>query len=78
MIGATSTGLRNAFTLTWRSVLTRSYYLQETLDLNPTAWFDSGLGLIASDGATTSRMVVETNWPTRFYRVEAIRPLPSP
>ena len=62
--------------VTWQSVLTRCYYLQKRLDLNPgNTWFDSGLGLIAPDGATTSRTTADTNAPARFYRVQAVRPL---
>jgi len=63
-------------TVTWESVLTRNYYLQERLSLVPNGpWFDSGLGLISPDGATTTRMLVQTNAPMRFYRVQAVRPL---
>jgi hypothetical protein len=62
--------------LTWQSVLTRSYYLQRSLSLNaPAVWFDSGLGLISPDGATTTRTITDTNYPNRFYRVQAVRPL---
>jgi hypothetical protein len=62
--------------VTWESVLTRCYYLQKRLDLEPgNAWFDSGLGLIVPDGATTSRTIADTNAPLRFYRVQAVRPL---
>jgi len=43
-------------TVTWDSVLSRWYYLQERLDLNPSSpWFDSGLGLIAPAGASIRR-----------------------
>jgi hypothetical protein len=62
--------------VTWQSVLTRFYYLQKRLDLEPgNAWFDSGLGLISPDGAATSRITADTNAPARFYRVQAVRPL---
>jgi len=67
-------GTTNA--LTWTSALTRCYRLQETLNLAPTAvWYDSALGLLASDGALTSRSLVETNASMRFYRVQAVKPL---
>ena len=62
-------------TFTWNSVLTRQYRIQGTLDLNTLLWFDSGLGLISPDGATTTRVITDTNAPIRFYRVKAIKPL---
>jgi len=63
-------------TLTWRSVPTRSYDIQQTLDLKLPSWFDSGLGLIAPDGPSTTRWLAVTNdAPMRFYRVRAVKPL---
>jgi len=62
-------------TLSWQSTPTRFYYLQKTLDLAQPVWADSGLGLIAPDGASTTRSFSDTNAPLRFYRVRAIRPL---
>jgi len=62
-------------TLTWTSVPTRLYRVQETLSLVPADWYDSILGLISPDGASTTRNVVDTNAPTRFYRVQAVKPL---
>ena len=62
--------------LTWKSVLTRNYYLQKALSLSPApAWSDSGLGLISPDGASTTRAFGDTNAPIRFYRIGAVRPL---
>jgi hypothetical protein len=62
--------------VTWESVLTRNYYIQKRLNLNGSfSWFDSGLGLIAPDGASTTRSFADTNAPIRFYRVQAVRPL---
>ena len=61
--------------LTWNSVLTRQYRIYKALDLSAPLWFDSGLGLIAPDGATTTRAFADTNAPLRFYRVQAIKPL---
>ena len=61
--------------LTWKSVLTRCYYIQKRLDLTATNWFDSGLGLVGPDGASTMRTITDTNAPMRFYRVQAFRPL---
>jgi hypothetical protein len=61
--------------LTWNSVMTRQYRILKRLDLTTPVWFDSGLGLIAPDGATTTRSFADTNAPQRFYRVQAIKPL---
>lgn len=61
--------------LTWTSVLTRDYLIQKRPDLNTPDWPDSGLGLIAPNGATTERTLIDTNAPMRFYRVQAVRPL---
>jgi hypothetical protein len=62
-------------TLTWDSVLTRYYYIQQTPSLSSPVWTDSGLGLIAPAGASTVRSFTGANAPMRFYRVEAVRPL---
>jgi hypothetical protein len=63
-------------TVTWESVLTRNYYLRKCLSLDPgSPWLDSGLGLISPDGASTTRLLTDTNAPKRFYRVQAARPL---
>ena len=64
----------NAMALTWTSVATRFYHVQESLSLGG-AWYDSSLGLISPDGATTTRTITDTNSPARFYRVKAVRPL---
>ncbi len=44
-----SGGTTNA--LTWNTVTTRYYYLQESLSLNSNVWTDSGLGLIPPQAA---------------------------
>jgi hypothetical protein len=64
-------------TLTWNSVPTRYYYIQESLNLSSGTWSDSGLGLISpdGDGLSTTRGFGDTNAPARFYRVQAARPL---
>ena len=62
-------------TLTWKSVLNRCYYLQKNPDLTTTNWLDSGLGVIAPDGASTLRTFGDLSAPMRFYRVRAVRPL---
>jgi len=61
--------------VTWKSVPTRYYFIERTLELASPVWTDSGLGLIVPAGATTTRAFTETNPPTRFYRVQALRPL---
>ena len=61
--------------LTWTSVLTRFYHVQESLNLDAPNWYESGLGLISPDGAFTTRNVADTNTLIRFYRVRAVRPL---
>ena len=71
----TATGGTTA-NVTWESVLTRCYYIQTRLDLNlATPWLDSGLGLIAPDGSTTTRGITDTNAPMRFYRIQVVKPL---
>jgi hypothetical protein len=60
---------------TWDSVLTRSYYMEKTTSLMPTNWVDSGRGLIAPAGASTSGSFSDTDAPMRFYRIRAVRPL---
>lgn len=60
--------------LTWTSVANRSYYIQKELTLS-SDWIDSGLGLIGSAGASTTTGFTDTNALTRFYRVEATRPI---
>ena len=62
-------------TLTWKSTLTRCYYLEKNLDLTTSLWLDSGLGIIAPDGASTTRAFSDTTAPMRYYRVQAVRPL---
>ena len=66
-------GTTNA--LTWTSVLTRFYLLEESVTLAASSWYDSGLGLVSPDGALTTRNATDTNAPVRFYRVRAVRPL---
>jgi hypothetical protein len=62
--------------LTWKSTLSRCYYIQKRLDLNiATPWLDSGLGLLSPDGTATTRSILDANAPMRFYRIEAVKPL---
>ena len=62
--------------MTWTSRESRFYYVLKTPEVEPTSWSDSGLGLIAPDaGPTTTRVVVDLSVPSRFFRVEAVKPL---
>ena len=58
--------------LTWTSQMTRLYHVQETLSLTSPSCYDSVLGLVSPDGASTTRNVTDTNAPIRFYRVQAV------
>jgi hypothetical protein len=72
---ANSGGTAN--TLTFTSRPTRLYEVHERTTLTPdSSWTDSGLGTIPPDaGTTTTRSFTDTASPTRFFRVEARRPL---
>jgi hypothetical protein len=54
-----------------------AYHVQESLSLTAPNWYDSVLGLISPDGASTTRNVADTNAAVRFYRVQAVFP-PGP
>jgi hypothetical protein len=74
--GTSPTG--TSATLTWTSVPTRFYYIQETLSLSPTNWIDNNVGLISpapSPATTTTSSITDTAAPDRFYRIQALRPL---
>ncbi len=58
----------------WKSVPTREYYIQTKTNL-ASAWSDSGLGLIASDGAFTTRTLSDLAATAGFYRVHVVKPL---
>lgn len=62
-------------TLTWQSVPTRNYFIEESLDLSAGSWFDSGLDLVPSDGVATTRVFGNPYEPRRFLRVRAVKPL---
>jgi hypothetical protein len=62
-------------TLTWQSVPTRYYYIEETVSLSPTNWIENSVGLISPTGSSTTRSITDTNAQDRFYRIEAVRPL---
>jgi len=65
-------------TLSWRSVPTRCYKIQERASLSSSfPWLDSGPGLIAANpaGSSTTVNLIQPVASTRFYRVQAVRPL---
>jgi hypothetical protein len=63
-------------TLSWESVPTRLYYVQQTSDLSTGDWLDSGLGrILPTAGSSTTVTFSDTNSPIRFYRVQAALPL---
>src|ERR1043166_565 len=67
---ALDSGGTNA-SVTWRSVLTRSYFVEKALDLNSPVWIDSGLGEVFPTGTTPTRVLNDTNALMRFYHVKA-------
>jgi len=60
-------------TLTWKSMMSRNYRIEQSTDLG--TWFDSGLGIIAPAGATTTDAFTHPYAPKRFFRVLAVNPL---
>ncbi|HEX3718892.1 MAG TPA: thrombospondin type 3 repeat-containing protein [Verrucomicrobiae bacterium] len=70
----TSNGVNSS--VTWTSVPSRLYYLEQTPDLASTNWQDSGLGLISpSASSDTTADFTAPAAPARFYRVQAVIPL---
>jgi hypothetical protein len=61
--------------LSWDSVSTRFYYIEETLSLSPANWTTNGVGLISAAGTTTTSSITDLGESTRFYRIQAVRPL---
>jgi hypothetical protein len=61
--------------LTWESVPTRYYYVEETLSLNPTNWTTNSVGLVSPEGSSTTSSFTDAGEPDRFYRIQAVRPL---
>ena len=64
--------------LTWTSVPTRYYYIQQTLSLSPTNWINNSVGLVSpasSPASTTTSSITDVSEPNRFYRIQAVRPL---
>ena len=69
--------LGSTATLTWTSVPSRLYQVQERLDLTAGAWGTNlTLGVVSPDlGPTTTRALTESSVTKRFFRVQAIKPL---
>jgi len=69
--------LGSTATLTWTSVPSRLYQVQERLDLTAGAWGTNlTLGAVIPDpGSTTTRGLTESSVTKRFFRVQAIKPL---
>jgi hypothetical protein len=61
--------------LTWNTVLSRYYLIQETTDLGSAVWADGGLGAIVPTNSSTSRTLSTAFATNRFYRIQAFRPL---
>ena len=73
---ASSPGGTNA-SLTWSSKPTRQYLIEKRDGFGSgTDWFDSGLGFLLPDGATTRRILEGgTNSFQTYFRIKAVRPL---
>lgn len=61
--------------VSWQSVPSRHYFIEQTLDLNSPFWTDLGIGQIPPAGSVTTRTFTDTNAPMRFLRVRAVKPL---
>lgn len=61
----------------WTSVATRHYRILMRTEVDSgLTWREVGLGVILPDtGSTTTRNVIDSGSPQRFFRVEAFRPL---
>jgi hypothetical protein len=64
-------------TLTWTSVPSRLYYVEERTNLTSGAWSTNlTLGVVSPDpGSTTTRSLTDSAVTKRFFRVQAIVPL---
>jgi hypothetical protein len=67
----------NTATVTWTSVPSRLYYVEERTNLTFGAWATNAtLGVVSPDpGATTTRNLTDAAASNRFFRVQAIVPL---
>ncbi len=64
-------------TLTWTSVPSRLYYVNERTNLTTGAWSTNlTLGVVSPDvGSTTTRTLTDAAASNRFFRVQAVVPL---
>jgi hypothetical protein len=74
-VGANTVG--STATLTWTSVPSRLYYVEERTNLTTGAWSTNlTLGVVSPDvGSTTTRSLTEGAVTKRFFRVQAVVPL---
>ena len=64
--------------LTWDSVPTRYYYIEETTSLSPTNWTTNSVGLVSPaslPASTTTSGITDSSAADRYYRIQAVRPL---
>ena len=61
--------------ITWSSVLTRFYTIQESTNLNSSTWTDSIAGIVVPVQSTTTHAFTDSSSTNRFYRIQAFRPL---
>jgi hypothetical protein len=62
-------------TMTWETVPTRYYYIEEAASLGPTNWTTNSMGLISPQGSNTTVTFKETGAAVRFYQIQAVTPL---
>ncbi len=63
-------------TLTWTSVPSRLYYVEERTNLVTGAWTTNAIGLVSpGSGSTTTLSVTDAPASNRFFRVQAVVPL---
>jgi hypothetical protein len=70
-------GVGSSATLTWTSVPSRLYYVEERTNLSSGAWAPNmTLGVVSPDpGLTTTRILTDAPATNRFFRVQAVVPL---
>jgi hypothetical protein len=70
-------GVGGSATLTWTSVPSRLYYVEERTNLTSGAWATNvTLGVVSPDpGSTTTRNLTDAPATNRFFRVQAVNPL---
>ena len=61
--------------LTWTTVLTRHYLIQENTNLDSPTWDNSRAGVVVPTNTITSRTFTDVDATNRFYRIQALRPL---